>query len=708
VPTRLLASPLGLGCAVAGLTVLLWQFGAMVPWHPQPTTSLDLQWYFFGVYEAFFGTLRAGQPMLWNPYQLCGIPWLGTLQGGFFYPPHLVYLFLPTPWGIAVCTVLHLALAAAATAVFARRAGLSVAASALAALLFAIAGPLASLQLWPYLLEASAWLPVGALAILDLTGDRPRRATIGLALASGMSWLAGSPQATAMVCYVWGALLLARLLAARPPIGVVVRALLCAAVGLAMGLLLAAVALLPAFELAGEGVRHMSTLDTTSMYPLGIPTARGVWSIWLQTGSRALLLAGLGLAPLALLPGRSPFAAWGVAVAVLAGLAALGPSTPFFELYARLPLLGWFRAPYRALIVGQFGFAIAAGLGLDAAARRVRWRPLGAVVLLGLLTAVTVEGLRSHRAHPPFYDASWRPFGPVQYDAYRRLATMANGERIWGFSPGLGTYALYPKLPTLARVRSIDDYEPLALRRQHEYFVFFAEGISRPTRGSENALVRSLAVPPGIPPAATRRRLLDLAALRFMVTLPPTQRRPDVAAFLRDSGLVSRPSLGDGLLLYENPYALPRAFVTYRATEAPPAAALLPALARASFDPLVESFVEGPGLPSPEGAPARGAPATIVRDDPDVVEIDATLAVPGLVVLADTYYPGWTATVDGAPAPILATNHLFRGVPAPAGAHRIRFAYRPRSLALGAALSLLTALALAAGAYRVAPKTDAA
>ena len=61
--------------------------------------------------------------------------------------------------------------------------------------------------------------------------------------------------------------------------------------------------------------------------------------------------------------------------------------------------------------------------------------------------------------------------------------------------------------------------------------------------------------------------------------------------------------------------------------------------------------------------------------------------MPGLVVLADSILPGWTATVDGVPAPILATNHLFRGVPAPAGTHRIRFAYRPRSLALGAALA---------------------
>jgi hypothetical protein len=466
-------------------------------------------------------------------------------------------------------------------------------------------------------------------------------------------------------------------------------------------MLLAAVALLPAFELAREGVRRTSTLDVASMYPLGVPPPRKIWDLWLSTGPSILMLAGLGLVPFALLPGRSLFAPWGIVVAVFAVLVALGPSTPFFRLYERIPLLGWFRVPHRALIVGQFGFAIAAGLGLDAAVRRIRWRLLGPLVVLGLLAGATVQGLRSHSALPPFYDAGWRPYAEAQFDAYLRLATMADGGRIWAFTPGLGRYSLYPKLPTLTRVRSIDDYEPLALRRQHEYFGFFAEGGLRPAQGSENELVRSLAARPGVPPAATRRRMLDLVGLRFLVTLPPTQRRPDVAAFLRDSGLVLRPSLPDEPVVYENPHALPRAFVTYRATQAPPADELLPILARASFDPLVESFVEGPGLAFADGAPARGSVATIVRDDPNVVEVDATLAAPGLVVLADTYYPGWTATVDGAAAPILATNHLVRGVPAPAGAHRIRFAYRPRSLALGAALSLLTALALAAGAYRL-------
>ncbi len=80
---------------------------------------------------------------------------------------------------------------------------------------------------------------------------------------------------------------------------------------------------------------------------------------------------------------------------------------------------------------------------------------------------------------------------------------------------------------------------------------------------------------------------------------------------------------------------------------------------------------------------------------PDPAKLEATLEQPELVVLADSFYPGWRATIDGTPAPIVATNYLFRGVAAPAGTHRIRFAYVPASVRIGAALSLLGLVVLA-------------
>ncbi len=65
-----------------------------------------------------------------------------------------------------------------------------------------------------------------------------------------------------------------------------------------------------------------------------------------------------------------------------------------------------------------------------------------------------------------------------------------------------------------------------------------------------------------------------------------------------------------------------------------------------------------------------------------------------LVVLADTYFPGWKATVDGEDAPIVRTDHLLRGVVVGKGAHTIEFRYAPWSWRVGWIVSLLTALGL--------------
>ena len=61
------------------------------------------------------------------------------------------------------------------------------------------------------------------------------------------------------------------------------------------------------------------------------------------------------------------------------------------------------------------------------------------------------------------------------------------------------------------------------------------------------------------------------------------------------------------------------------------------------------------------------------------VELDATMDTAGLVVLTDTFYPGWQADVDGAPTPIVRANYFARGVFVDRGTHHIVFRYRPNS-----------------------------
>jgi uncharacterized membrane protein YfhO len=79
------------------------------------------------------------------------------------------------------------------------------------------------------------------------------------------------------------------------------------------------------------------------------------------------------------------------------------------------------------------------------------------------------------------------------------------------------------------------------------------------------------------------------------------------------------------------------------------------------------------------------------------VSVDVDARRPGHLVLADTYYPGWKAKVDGREQPIRAANASFRAVRVPAGRHVVEFAYEPLSFRAGAAISALSVLGIAAG-----------
>ena len=86
--------------------------------------------------------------------------------------------------------------------------------------------------------------------------------------------------------------------------------------------------------------------------------------------------------------------------------------------------------------------------------------------------------------------------------------------------------------------------------------------------------------------------------------------------------------------------------------------------------------------------------AHFVRDDPEHAVIDVDAPARGFLVLADQYYPGWRATVNGADVAIHRANFMFRLVEVPAGTSRVEFLYRPRSVALGAVISAAALIVL--------------
>jgi hypothetical protein len=148
-----------------------------------------------------------------------------------------------------------------------------------------------------------------------------------------------------------------------------------------------------------------------------------------------------------------------------------------------------------------------------------------------------------------------------------------------------------------------------------------------------------------------------------------------------DRGRFERVHSGD-VKIYHNVDSLPRAYLVHQAVTVSNTQAAAAALLAGTLIPGVNAVVELP----PEAAPLALGPSTgdpaqdrveIIRYAAEEIVLHTSADSSALLVLSDSYYPGWTATVDGSPATILPANVAFRGVFLPPGAHEVRFSYRP-------------------------------
>jgi len=182
----------------------------------------------------------------------------------------------------------------------------------------------------------------------------------------------------------------------------------------------------------------------------------------------------------------------------------------------------------------------------------------------------------------------------------------------------------------------------------------------------------------------------------------------------------------DGVSLYENQNAMPRAFFVDQIVEVQNHADALAALSDPAFDPRSAAVVERTTLASlaerrivtrqfatdnsKRIAPLFGtmklllAPsvATIVEDKRNSILIDTDNATDEMLILSDNYYPGWRASVDGSPTEIFRANCTMRAISVPAGRHVVSFVFMPASffastyISIAAAIVILFALIAAA------------
>lgn len=209
--------------------------------------------------------------------------------------------------------------------------------------------------------------------------------------------------------------------------------------------------------------------------------------------------------------------------------------------------------------------------------------------------------------------------------------------------------------------------------------------------------------------------ILDLLGARYVLATG--------APYLPGLELVHR----SDLTIYENPGALPRAFLVDDVRVLPDAHAVLQAMSEKSFLPGSWAYSESPipGLegsspPASTGSSANpadnpwaaapggtasgnslsspGSAEVEILDDEDVrVRVEAKRTA--LLVHVNSWYPGWKASVDGRGTPLYRVDHAFQGVVVEPGRHEVVFRYAPASFLWGAALSLAGILAIGAGTF---------
>ena len=613
---------------------------------------------------------RNGEFPLWNPHQFCGTPFVGNGQSGLFYPPHWLLAVCPTSRAMGLLNAMHYFLAGLFVYLLLRVLGAGAAGSLLGGLVYSFGGFIVTWTELPSLIETAVWLPAGLLGV-ELIFRRSRLwGAMVLALALGMSLLAGHLQIAAYVWLVAGGAALAHVLHSLILRRKTARAALSLLAGFALGAGLGAVQALPALELGARSPRGGGDLSAAgyqfhlerAMVPAelttvidpdfpGSPVTMDYPRERISYSEHCAFIGAAGFVGvlLALLVGRRRKAVW--LYAIIGGLAlwvSLG-GPPAYVYYYLIPKIGLAGGFSRLLSVFTFCAAVLCGLGVtalsDAARARVDvlgpiWRAAGwALVLLFLLQALP-----------------W---------AYR-------------FNPRTPAEQVYPRTEIVdALLRVAGNDRVLA--------------ISPPQRWTLYDMPEAF-LPPN---SATVYGYYSLNGYDSLST--ETYRRWAATV----EGGVASPAANGNMLLLSRPYNYRAAGCRYYLTNEPlPVTSISPKPVYNGPEGVLVEDTSSPGYAYGPALKERPGPDDVIRDGPNRISMRLSGIDDFGATIAEGYYPGWVAIVNGVRRQIGIGETTFMQIAAPAGAADVELYYVPSSVGVGGFMTLLTlavAVALVTG-----------
>ncbi len=150
----------------------------------------------------------------------------------------------------------------------------------------------------------------------------------------------------------------------------------------------------------------------------------------------------------------------------------------------------------------------------------------------------------------------------------------------------------------------------------------------------------------------------------------------------------------DGIRIFKNSDAFPRVWSVHETTTLASSEDIPGAFGQPLQNLRRAAFFVG-SKPSVEQCTEPDTLALEARESAKYV-IEADMKCTGLVVLGETFSPGWVASVDSKPAQVYEAYGVVSAVQVPAGRHRVVFVYQPRSVHLGLLLASLGLVAFSA------------
>jgi hypothetical protein len=143
----------------------------------------------------------------------------------------------------------------------------------------------------------------------------------------------------------------------------------------------------------------------------------------------------------------------------------------------------------------------------------------------------------------------------------------------------------------------------------------------------------------------------------------------------------------NGLKVYQNPEAFPRVWSVHEAVGLGSESEIFSHLQKTNAELRQYTFLFG-APPTLQKCAAEDDIRLVQRDTNRVI-IDADMKCKGMVIASEVFFPGWESTVDGKATPTYEAYSVLRGAVVEAGRHRIEMRYRPNSVFVGGALTIL-------------------